>query len=73
MDLLACKHQHKGFVSSLRSSKETNRVMICEECGRVFVSGTKEGVHFDVSFHIDDEAQLEAIGKWTHWINDTDH
>lgn len=67
-ELLACKHHHKSFVQSGSGTVGRHRVYICADCGRVMIIAYKDGVSFDLSFHVDLPEQLDMMRKWTDYV-----
>lgn len=73
-DLIRCDHrgylaliQEGHFTGDLGSGRD--RVLICLNCGRIKVSGDRDGKSFVVSFRINVSEQIEALERWIDFID----
>lgn len=71
-DLLSCDHRQLDFVESGRSIYEEHRVFVCQQCGKIIIHAWKDGVAFNLSFHINVERQVAMVGKFANWILEDD-
>ncbi len=69
---LDCKCDRRHFVSSGFGSGGRHRITVCKDCGKIFVFTDKDGVSSETRFHINSLDTLEAIGKWTRYVNEVD-
>jgi hypothetical protein len=67
-DLLECTHSKRSFVQSRRGSGERHSVYVCEDCGEIMIHIFKDGVSYELNFHIDDPAQLDMMRQWTDYV-----
>lgn len=58
----------RGFIESMRFSGDhdhgRHQVWICMQCGKIHVTGERNGQHFDVSFHLYMPEHLAVVGKF---------
>lgn len=67
-DLLGCEHKRTSFVQSRSGMGYRHEIRICEQCGEIRIWAVKDGVSFDLNFHIHDPAQLDMMRKWTDYV-----
>lgn len=63
-----CKHERSRTICSGRGCGDGNNwrehVSICQDCGQISVSATKEGVHFEVEFGLCCDDDLRAAARY---------
>ena len=69
--MLTCQHAHTSFIKSQSAAGQNSErytVRCCTDCGLLMVKGSKEGVHFEVNFHIGSQDTIDTLRAWANYV-----
>lgn len=72
-DFPTCEHNKKTIIQSGRWTGSDDyhgheRIMICDDCGRVFADGSYNGHRWQTTFRIDNPKHIEILKRYAQSV-----